>query len=198
VQYIGLDTVDAKSHFGYDAPDTLYLSGDSWPVETGSIDVLLCTETLEHVPDSARFLAEASRCICDGGRLILTVPFAARWHFIPYDYWRFTPSGLEWLLENAGFAAIRVFARGNALTVACYKSMALILPMLFPREASIALSWMLRLFGLILSPLLLLLALVANLSLRGAGGDDCLGYTVLATRSSQPPSAAAREAVHES
>jgi hypothetical protein len=34
-------------------------------------------------------------------------------------------------------------------------------------------------------PLFVLLAIVANLSLRSRGGDDCLGYTVLAIRSDQ-------------
>jgi hypothetical protein len=43
---------------------------------------------------------------------------------------------------------------------------------------------MLRLAGLAFLPFFVLLAVVANLSLRGRGGDDCLGYTVLAVRSS--------------
>jgi hypothetical protein len=34
-------------------------------------------------------------------------------------------------------------------------------------------------------PLFVLLALIANLSLRGRGGDDCLGYTVFAVRTGQ-------------
>jgi hypothetical protein len=41
------------------------------------------------------------------------------------------------------------------------------------------------LFGLSLSPLAAMLALVAQISLRGEGGDDCLGYTVIA----RPPGA---------
>lgn len=44
------------------------------------------------------------------------------------------------------------------------------------------LTFLRRLLGLILSPLLLVLALVGNWSLRGRGGNDCLGYTAVATR----------------
>ena len=68
-----------------------------------SVENVLATETLEHVSRPVRFLAEARRCLSPGGRLMLTVPFAARWHYIPHDYWRFTPSGLRQLLTDAGF-----------------------------------------------------------------------------------------------
>ncbi len=84
-------------------------------------DTVLCTETLEHVLDPPGFLAEAKRSLRPGGRLILTVPFAARWHYVPFDYWRFTPSGIKHLLSESGFTEIKVYRRGNALTVACYK-----------------------------------------------------------------------------
>jgi SAM-dependent methyltransferase len=116
--YQGIDTDEAKAHFGYEMPNTTYFSGDIWPVAAASANVVLCTETLEHVLDTRRFLAEAARSLAPGGTLLLTVPFAARWHFIPYDYWRFTPSSLNHLLTAAGFHGVRVYARGNACTVA--------------------------------------------------------------------------------
>ena len=113
---------------------------------------------------------------------MLTVPFAARWHFIPHDYWRFTPSGLQRLLTRAGFTNIEIYARGNALTVACYKQMALILPLLLPQGANPTSIWGLRILGLAVSPFFSIAAVVGNLSMRMEGGDDCLGYTVLAER----------------
>src|SRR5205814_9610520 len=130
----------------------------------------------------ARFLTEAYRCLKTRGQILLTVPFAARWHFIPHDYWRYTPSCLRRLLEAAGFADVQVYARGNALTVACYKVMALILPLLMPQQTSVVLGIGMRIVGLALSPVLVTCAVIAHLSLRGRGGDDCLGYTVLARR----------------
>jgi SAM-dependent methyltransferase len=185
VTYIGIDTADAKAHFGYEVPDTRYFTGDRWPVDDASADFVLCTETLEHVPDSARFLAEAARVTKPGGHILLTVPFAARWHFIPHDYWRFTPSSLDRLLRSAGFGDVAVYARGNSVTVACYKVMALILPLLMPQGRGPAATWILRLAALPLLPALVVLAGIAQVSLRGRGGDDCLGYTVLAKR--RPP-----------
>lgn len=181
-EYIGVDTVDAKDHFGYSLPDTRYFEGDVWPIADASVDVVLATETLEHVPCPRRFMAEGFRCSKPGGRLILTVPFSARWHFIPYDYWRFTPSSLALLLEEAGLVDVEVYARGNAVTVAAYKLMSLVLPLLFPQRSSRLGRVTLRLLGVALAPVLLVCALIAQLSLRSRGGDDCLGYTVFARR----------------
>src|SRR5262249_10506703 len=148
-----------------------------WPVADASVDVVLCTETLEHVREPRIFLDEGFRCLKPGGHIIMTVPFSARWHYIPHDYWRFTPSGLEHLLSASGFGGIAVLARGNALTVACYKVMALILPLLMPQERWAGTRLMLRAAGLLLLPCLVVLALIGNLSLLARGGDDCLGYT---------------------
>jgi SAM-dependent methyltransferase len=180
--YVGLDTADARDHFGYELPGTIYFRGDAWPAADGAADVVLCTETLEHVPTPARFLAEAFRCLRPGGQLVLTVPFAARWHFIPHDYWRFTPSALARLLAEAGFGGVAVYARGNALTVACYKVMALLLRLLMPQGRRPLVAAGLCLLGLPTLPLLLALACVAHLSLRSAGGNDCLGYTAVASK----------------
>ena len=182
VRYIGIDTADAKDRFGYHIPDTEYFTGERWPVDDAVADTVLCTETLEHVLYPLGFLAEAERSLRPGGRLILTVPFAARWHYVPFDYWRFTPSGLKHLLEQSGFIEVEVYPRGNALTVACYKVIALILPLLMPRKQGLLRRLVLRMSGLVLSPLLAAGVLVARVSLLRDGGDDCLGYTVLARR----------------
>jgi len=134
VRYVGLDTADAKTRFGYDVPDATYFEGDDWGVSDSSFDTALCTEVLEHVPEPDLFLGRVVRCLRPGGRLVMTVPFAARWHFIPHDYWRYTPSSLNMLLVNAGFSDVCVQARGNPLTVACYKVMTLISMLLLGAE----------------------------------------------------------------
>ena len=182
VHYIALDTADAMAHFGYQTPDTVHFSGDRWPIDDGLADAVLSTETLEHVFEPRTFLAEAARVLRPAGKLILTVPFAARWHYVPHDYWRFTPSSLARLLEESGFADIAVCARGNEITVACQKAIALALPLLLPQAARGPAAWVRRVGGLATFPFMLALAALGNVSLRSDGGDDCLGYTVLAVR----------------
>lgn len=182
VQYRAIDSAAAGEDFGYSAPDTTYYSGPLWPVEEAAADTILCTETLEHVLDPKQFLDEAWRCLLPAGRLILTVPFAARWHFIPHDYWRFTPSCLKHLMQSAGFADITIFARGNALTVACYKNMAVVIALVMPQKRR---SWKTtagQALAICLVPFFGICALIGNLSLSACGGDDCLGYTVLARK----------------
>jgi hypothetical protein len=61
--------------------------------------------------------------------------------------------------------------------------MALALPLLFISTRSVLLRYVSRAVGLAFSPVFLLLAAIANVSVQGRGGDDCLGYTVLARRS---------------
>jgi SAM-dependent methyltransferase len=183
VEYIGIDIAEAEEQFGYRNADTRYFSGETWPVDDGSADTILATELLEHVVDPSVFMREAHRCLKPGGKLVLTVPFAARWHFIPHDYWRFTPSSLALLLAGNGFEDARIYARGNELTVASYKTMALILPLLFPQHSKGAKRVGLRALGILGSPIVVVGAITANLSLRSGGGDDCLGYTVIASRS---------------
>ena len=118
--------------------------------------------------------------------MLLTVPFAARWHYIPHDYWRFTPSGLERLLGTAGFGTDRRLARGNALTVACYKVMALFLPWIFAAGPVGLRRRAFQLCGLLTTPVLIALASVGWFSIAAAcGGNDCLGYTVVAFKRSE-------------
>lgn len=181
-QYQGIDHVLARETFDYDIPGTLYYSGDRWPVADSTVDVILSTETIEHLRDPDAFFREAFRCLRPGGNLVLTVPFAARWHYIPHDYWRFTPSALVYMLNKSGLSDVKVYARGNAATVACYKLMALFLKLLLPQGQSRMAGWGIRLLGLPFVPFVLAFAILAHLSLRGSGGDDCLGYTVLASK----------------
>ncbi len=176
-RYRAIDDAAAGEDFGYVMPDTEYFEGDRWPVPDDSVDVVLTTETLEHVLEPAVFLAEARRVLRNGGRIVITVPFSARWHYVPHDYWRFTPSSLRSLLERAGFADVVVNARGNAATVACAKVMALVLPALFPPEGGVGRG---RVAAAAALPFVGVLALMAQITLRADGGEDCLGWTATA------------------
>jgi SAM-dependent methyltransferase len=184
VFYIGVDVEDSERQFGYRASGTRYYQGSVLPLDDGEADAVLCTETLEHVVEIAPFLKELARAVKPGGVLILTVPFAARWHFVPYDYWRFTPSALRLLLEEGGFGGVKVYARGGALAVAGYKVLGLVLVLLAGYGKQGPVSLLARCIGVGALPLALLAALLANLGIVYPGSaEDTLGYTVLAQKS---------------
>ncbi len=50
----------------------------SVPLEHGSVDLVWCSEVLEHVADTGHLLLEARRVLRPGGRLLVTVPFHGR------------------------------------------------------------------------------------------------------------------------
>jgi SAM-dependent methyltransferase len=187
VRYIAVDIEEAERDFGYRADETRYFQGSVLPLADGEVDTVLCTETLEHVRDTGPFLRELARALVPGGNIILTVPFSARWHFVPRDYWRYTPSGLSHLLTNAGFCGIRVYARGGALAVAGYKVLGYVLLLLAGngRRGAATAPW--RVLGLCLMPVAAVAALLGNLGLQYPGAaEDTLGYTVLAHKDGAP------------
>ncbi|MBP6007195.1 MAG: methyltransferase domain-containing protein [Rhodoferax sp.] len=56
------------------------------PESNASFDAILCSEVLEHLPDTLAALDEFSRLLKPGGKLILTAPFSSLVHFAPYHY----------------------------------------------------------------------------------------------------------------
>jgi SAM-dependent methyltransferase len=76
---------------------------DAIPVEDGSYDLILFTQVLQLVPDPVIVLREFHRVPAPGGRLLMSAPLAYEEYPDPYDYYRYTQSGLSLLLERAGF-----------------------------------------------------------------------------------------------
>jgi SAM-dependent methyltransferase len=78
-----------------------------------SIDTVLTTELLEHLPDPQQFMKEILRILRPSGTLILSVPFIEPLHEEPRDYFRFTPYGLRFLLKENGFNVIAIYQKGG-------------------------------------------------------------------------------------
>jgi SAM-dependent methyltransferase len=173
--YTGLDWEKAEEHFSYRVPDTVYYDGSEFPFPDYAFDSLFHTEVIEHVYEAKLFLRECRRVLKSGGEMFFTIPFQARYHYIPFDFWRYTPAALEKLLAEAGFTKIEVFPRGNDITVAAYKNLAVIYRWLQSGIVG-------KLLGVFFSPGAFLCLLVGHVSLlfRIGSPDDCLGYVVKA------------------
>lgn len=69
-----------------------------------SVDLVLSTQVLEHVPDPDAYLREAQRLLRPGGRLLLTTHGVMFYHPHPTDFWRWTTDGLTQIVSRAGLA----------------------------------------------------------------------------------------------
>jgi len=58
----------------------------SIPLPDHSVDAIMCTEVLEHIPDPLGAIKEFSRLLKPGGYLLITAPFASLTHFAPYHF----------------------------------------------------------------------------------------------------------------
>ncbi|MEX5720008.1 class I SAM-dependent methyltransferase [Geodermatophilus maliterrae] len=90
----------AGAHYEVVRGDLLHL-----PVPDASVDRVIASEVLEHIPDDVRAMAEIARVLKPGGRVAVTVP-------------RFGPERLCWALSDAYHANegghVRIY-RGGAL-----------------------------------------------------------------------------------
>lgn len=106
-RYCGVDLGVGDAGWDYTRLDVV---GDlaSLPFTAGTFEGSLSAVTLEHVRDPARVLSELARVLTPGGRLLLIVPLEWEEHQQPRDYFRYTRHGLEYLLQQAGFAELSI------------------------------------------------------------------------------------------
>ncbi len=83
------------------------------PFCDASMDVVLITQVLEHIPEPIAVISEIRRVLKPGGTLLLSVPSIFPQHGSPGDYWRYMPQGLQWVLRD--FQSVNV--KGEAGTV---------------------------------------------------------------------------------
>jgi SAM-dependent methyltransferase len=73
---------------------------DMKPISNKSIGLALNLESLEHLPHPQKAIDEIYRVLRPNGLLILTTVMHFKIHRAPKDYWRFTPDGIELLLNR--------------------------------------------------------------------------------------------------
>jgi SAM-dependent methyltransferase len=100
-EYIGVDVANPAAE--------LEGTVEEIPVPDGSFELVLCTQTLEHVEDPSRAVRELRRVVAPGGRVLASTHGVQVYHPNPGDYWRWTHAGLERLFrENAFWSTVTV------------------------------------------------------------------------------------------
>lgn len=78
------------------------------PIADEAANHVVSFEVLEHLSEPQVMLAETVRILRRGGQVTLSVPFQWWVHEAPWDYYRYTCHGLEYMLRKAGFTDIVV------------------------------------------------------------------------------------------
>lgn len=103
-EYIGVDW--QNSMHDQSAVDVFADLSKRLPFDDAYADTVVSFEVLEHLPEPDFFLSECNRVLKTTGVLFLTVPFMWHVHEEPYDYFRYTRYGLQYLLEKNGFSEV--------------------------------------------------------------------------------------------
>lgn len=107
----------ADTYTGVDWGSTLHaLKADiladlnqSIPIGSNVADTVISISVMEHLREPQVFLNEAHRILKTGGSMILQVPFMWWVHEAPYDFYRYTRYGLQYMFEKAGFTDIVIY-----------------------------------------------------------------------------------------
>lgn len=119
--YAGLFS-NVKMYVGLDVPSSMHGLSQvdvvstclTLPFRDACFGNVLCTEVLEHTPEPLAALQEMWRVTKPGGLLLLTVPLSEQLHEEPYDFYRFTKFGLDYLLRKSQWQTLRIYERGGA------------------------------------------------------------------------------------
>lgn len=108
-----LESVQLRGGHGYGRID--YVSDIlAIPVADESVDLILCTEVLEHVSEPILVVSEFARLLKPGGRLLVTAPLGSGLHQEPYHYYGgYTPHWYQRFLTAAGFEHILIEPNGG-------------------------------------------------------------------------------------
>jgi SAM-dependent methyltransferase len=151
-------------HLGLEySPESVYRGceanffGDAMklPLADNSIDTILCTEVLEHLPNPEKAIAEFARILRPNGTIITTAPFFYPIHDT-WDFFRYTHDGLANLMKQQGLEVELIKPlSGTGVTLA-------LLFNLYWFDIGFMWTKWLYPFGVILRPILLLFCFIVN------------------------------------
>lgn len=181
IKYYAIDWKNSNKYFHYKVNEVIYYEGDIFPLKDETFNSIFHTEVLEHIYDLNQFLSECYRVLTKNGEMFFTIPFAARYHYIPNDYWRLTPAAIKKLLENAQFKNIVIRPHGNDITVVITKLNAIFYRVIFKKFNNCVFRIInTGLFGIIFSIPIIMLTIIGHLSIFMNVGSphDPLAYAV--------------------
>jgi SAM-dependent methyltransferase len=103
-------TLDIEAAPGVDVVGT----AEDTAIAEASIDLILCTQVLEHVRAPWLAMREFARVLRPGGVVVFSVPHVWFHHPHPHDYWRMTVEGVVALCEEGGFRVRGLTAQGGS------------------------------------------------------------------------------------
>lgn len=83
------------------------------PFRSGAFDTVFCCSVCEHAPEPWDIFHEMWRVLSDNGVALVSLPFLLHLHDEPFDYYRFTKYGFEYLARRAGFHVEEIVANGG-------------------------------------------------------------------------------------
>lgn len=174
-KYYGIDIVDAEK-FDYNNTDVTPFNGEDIPFEDGKFDGMICTEVLEHVQHYQKLIDEMHRVMKSGATGIVTIPWSARYHYAPYDFFRYTPSSLKTMFSK--FSEAKITNRGTDIPNIANKVIVMWFRNMIPNAA-----WRLLFVPIwvALLPILGVVVALAHIALWFNLGtdEDPLGYTII-------------------
>ncbi|HLP19750.1 MAG TPA: class I SAM-dependent methyltransferase [Chitinophagales bacterium] len=174
-KYYGIDIVDAEK-FDYNNTDVTPFNGEDIPFEDGKFDGMICTEVLEHVQHYQKLIDEMHRVMKPGATGIVTIPWSARYHYAPYDFFRYTPSSLKTMFSK--FSEAKITNRGTDIPNITNKLIVMWFRNMIPNAA-----WRLLFvpIWIALLPILGVVVALAHIALWFNLGtdEDPLGYTII-------------------
>ncbi len=84
----------------------IYGDAMALPVKSGSVDLFISSSVIEHLPNPEKAVSELFRTLKPGGLVYAEIPFIGAYHMTPYDYQRYTISGIEALFNRHGFILV--------------------------------------------------------------------------------------------
>lgn len=84
------------------------------PLADASVDTIVLSCVLEHLPEPAAVWREMFRIARPAAKVLVCVPFLYPLHEVPHDYFRYTEFGLRRLAEDAGFSVLALEPMGGA------------------------------------------------------------------------------------